>query len=100
MERIVKFDGIPFRVRYEHGVLTYCAPVCPACELEVAKQVAANGTALYICIKGCANPVNSFTCTGEMAELETAAAIEIDKYLQREVQADGTYHLPQKPAGS
>jgi hypothetical protein len=102
MEKIVRFDGIPFRVKYEHGIL-YCAPLCPVCESEVVRQAAANGTAMYICTtqgKGCENPVNSFGCTEEMAELEKAAAIEIDKYLQREAEADVTYRLPQERAGS
>jgi hypothetical protein len=103
MEKIVKFNGIPFRVRYEHSVLITCAPLCPACQSEVLKQVAADGTAVYVCTtqgSGCETPVKSFACTEEMAQLEAAASLAIDKYLQREADVDVRYRMPhQRPKG-
>ena len=100
MDKTLKFNGIPFRVKYEQGALTNCTPLCPVCESEVVKQVARNGTPMYVCAtegRGCENPVMSFSCVEEMAELEATAALEIAKYLQRGADVTGTYHLRNKP---
>lgn len=96
MEKILRVDGMPFRVKYEQGVLSCCAPLCPTCESELARQVTGSGEARYVCTagRGCENPVKRFACMAEMTEYEAAVCAELNKYLQREVGAEVTYRLP------
>jgi hypothetical protein len=82
MDKILKFNGIPFHIKYEGGILTTCNPLCPNCQSALVKQVAEDGRAAHVCNaqgEGCENPLESFSCAEEMAEFERAVAIEIER---------------------
>jgi hypothetical protein len=97
MDRVLKFDGIPFRVEYEQDRLIDCVPLCPDCRADLKKEVSATGTAMYVCPtqgQGCETPAKVFADMNEMAEFERAASTEVARYIQREADADTTYRLP------
>jgi len=104
MDKILKFNGIPFHIKYAGDVLTTCNPLCPNCQSALVKQVAEDGRAAYVCNaqgKGCENLLESFPCAEEMAEFERAVAIEIERYLhQGAADTELTYDLTRKRAGS
>ena len=75
------FDGIRFKVQFEHGRQVGCVPLCPNCDHPLEQQNVSNDPML-ICPsinRGCSNPVMRFATEEGMGKFLTKACEELEK---------------------
>jgi len=76
------FDGIPFKVKFDHGRQIACYPVCPKCDNVLERREEPEEDSLLICSSknlGCPDPVKRFDTAEEMDQFLTKASQKFDK---------------------
>ena len=76
------FEGVLFRVQFEHGRQLVCDPICPYCGHPLDKQSIAGAEPMLVCLtknEGCTTPIKRFATEAEMGQFLTKASQEFDK---------------------
>jgi len=76
------FEGVLFRVQFEHGRQVACDPICQYCGHPLDKQSIGRAEPMLVCLtknQGCTTPIKRFETEEQMAQFLTQASQEFDK---------------------